>query len=229
MLTMTSSSFSSFIFTVGDFSNNMPNPFDPSPRKSPQTQNRELPRSSPQSSHAKSRSVDAAIDAFKGFNISERHGPSTDRPLPQLFSIGSRSSLSPFQSPNVSRASSEDPFAGQEDLQLDEALVYDPSTEAVPDHIYFSAYIQNALKKAKILASEVASTLEDYADADSSQVDRLTETAKRCAQEGGDSSKSVAILGDSGTGKSSLINSLLSCPGLAYAVSDPRLIFRIIV
>ena len=145
-----------------------------------------------------------------------------------------RPRLSSSQSLEVPELDTEYQSSEQGSSSEDDEIRYDPSDEARPDHRFFSLGFQNLFADGKDLASSIKHTLEDYAYLESSHVARLQEEAGRISRAGAGARRSVAILGDSGTGKlanlfatlakqwpgkSSLINSLLNCPGLAIAVS----------
>ena len=70
----------------------------------------------------------------------------------------------------------------------------------MPSHKYFFQDFQSWLEKGKSLASDVAREVEVYEELDINQVARLRTTAKQLATLGTGVTRSVAILGDSGTG-----------------------------
>lgn len=88
-------------------------------------------------------------------------------------------------------------------------------SEPLPRHRFFEEAYQELLRKGKKLAEDCASGLQECAEVDPVRAGRLVERAQALAKPDLLDTRTIAILGDSGEGKSSLINSLLNCPGLS--------------
>ncbi|PCD21564.1 hypothetical protein FGRA07_11678 [Fusarium graminearum] len=83
---------------------------------------------------------------------------------------------------------------------------YDARAESAPPHALFTATFQDVLKQA----SDIAQKADE-----GSEIDKFLGDAKRLQRFQGTDTRTIAVLGDSGEGKSSLINSLLHFPGVA--------------
>ena len=70
----------------------------------------------------------------------------------------------------------------------------------MPSHKYYFPQFQRWLDRAKVLASDIALELEKHENLDINQAARLRTNAKQLATLGAGVTRSVAILGDSGTG-----------------------------
>ncbi|KAH6623816.1 hypothetical protein F5144DRAFT_584407 [Chaetomium tenue] len=94
---------------------------------------------------------------------------------------------------------------------------YDVRSEVAPAHEFFTAQFQSTLREGLEIAKETLRELKKLdghfpGDAD---LKRLLDDAYRLSAFEGSDTKTIAVLGDSGEGKSSLINSLLDFPGIA--------------
>ncbi|PVH75179.1 hypothetical protein DL98DRAFT_658308 [Cadophora sp. DSE1049] len=94
---------------------------------------------------------------------------------------------------------------------------YDVNNEAVPNAPYFNADFQRGLRQGKVVAQRISSilgTCELARDRDS-QIYSMIETANELGSFAAPSLCTIGIVGDSGVGKSSLINCLLDEANLA--------------
>ena len=151
----------------------------------------------PQNSFQKSPSLspfsaDVLNNPFASLDISrgERARSSTPSRSSPRIPFG-RSSLSPSRSPATGWSPSL-PRASP---------AYDPAAELMPSHKYFFQDFQSWLGRGKALASDIAREVEVYKELDVDQATRLRTIAKQLATMGTGVTRSVAILGDSGTGK----------------------------
>ncbi|KAK1475314.1 hypothetical protein CABS01_03591, partial [Colletotrichum abscissum] len=98
------------------------------------------------------------------------------------------------------------------------ALVYhDVKDEELPESRFYDPAVQNAIKDAKALMTQLAGVLEDsplHINPDST-IRRLYGQALDLSQFEGPSTRTVGFVGDSGVGKSSVLNSLLDQKNLA--------------
>ncbi|CAJ0551485.1 Ff.00g114150.m01.CDS01 [Fusarium sp. VM40] len=96
---------------------------------------------------------------------------------------------------------------------------YDDRAEAAPPHALFMATFQDALKLGSDIAQKAVRSIEKVQAGASgeidSEIDKLLGDAKSLQRFHGTDTRTIAVLGDSGEGKSSLINSLLHFPGVA--------------
>ncbi|KAH7029847.1 uncharacterized protein B0I36DRAFT_326419 [Microdochium trichocladiopsis] len=94
--------------------------------------------------------------------------------------------------------------------------------EQVPGDRFNNATFQQALREAKGLATDIHRVLgsSDLHLEPSSAMRRLHETASELARFHPPSTRIVGFVGDSGAGKSSLLNSLLDIPGLARTSNE---------
>ncbi|KAL5315379.1 hypothetical protein ACEPPN_016246 [Leptodophora sp. 'Broadleaf-Isolate-01'] len=88
---------------------------------------------------------------------------------------------------------------------------YDVHDEPAPDTPYFNIEFQRGLRQAKVIAEQIADILEtcELARDRDSQIYRMIQTANKIRRFVAPSICTIGIVGDSGVGKSSLINSLL--------------------
>ncbi|CAK7222837.1 hypothetical protein SBRCBS47491_004998 [Sporothrix bragantina] len=94
---------------------------------------------------------------------------------------------------------------------------YDPRDEASPPSAFFTPAVQDAVQNGMRLASEaVVAVRSTGAAALDEDLQRLLGDAERLQTFSGKDTRTIAVLGDSGEGKSSLINSLLHVPDLAF-------------
>ncbi|MBE3046254.1 hypothetical protein IMZ48_27700 [Candidatus Bathyarchaeota archaeon] len=121
---------------------------------------------------------------------------------------------------------------------VDEPEPYDINSEQMPPHPFFSTEFQAKLREGGIIAERAVAVIGRMTDVvgHDETLDRLMEDSQRLTSFRATETKTVAILGDSGEGKSShrnalwvtradllpgkssLINSLLGVPGLAKTV-----------
>ncbi|KAK0375078.1 hypothetical protein CLIM01_07570 [Colletotrichum limetticola] len=98
------------------------------------------------------------------------------------------------------------------------ALVYhDVKDEELPESRFYDPAVQNAIKDAKALMTQLAGVLEDsplHINPDST-IRRLYGQALDLSHFEGPSTRTVGFVGDSGVGKSSVLNSLLDQKNLA--------------
>ncbi|KAJ9136605.1 Ras GTPase family protein [Pleurostoma richardsiae] len=101
-------------------------------------------------------------------------------------------------------------------MQPDAVPPYDLRDEETPQHRFFSPEFQSALQKGLGIAKDTVEAIEklDGLVTDST-LSKFLQTAKRLRVFHGSDTRTIAVLGDSGEGKSSLINSLLHFPGVA--------------
>jgi len=99
--------------------------------------------------------------------------------------------------------------------------IYNANDEAPPDEPYFNPEFQSALHNGKLVAQRIASEFEkcELARDHESHVSSIILAANELRKFDAPSVCTIGIVGDSGVGKSSLINSLLDSTGLARTVS----------
>ena len=96
---------------------------------------------------------------------------------------------------------------------------YNVLEELEPDATFFSRDFQDHLKHGLEIAGKAATSLDKCQRGEVHQPDlkRLLEDANKIKSFRTSKTRTIAILGDSGEGKSSLVNSLLHCPDIAKA------------
>ena len=96
---------------------------------------------------------------------------------------------------------------------------YDIVHEAVPDATFFKHGFQTLADLGREIACEATTCLDQYQQRQAPQpeFDRLFRDAKKTNSFKGSGTRTIAVLGDSGEGKSSLVNSLLHFPSIAKA------------
>ncbi|KAF4335290.1 hypothetical protein FBEOM_10865 [Fusarium beomiforme] len=116
-----------------------------------------------------------------------------------------------------SRTQLETPDSNLEPPAL--VVPYDTRTESASPHALFTSAFQGALKQGPVIAQKAVKAIEKMQAGDpsilDSDVSRFLDDAKDLQQFQGNDTRTIAVLGDSGEGKSSLINSLLHFPGVA--------------
>ncbi|RYP61155.1 hypothetical protein DL769_007837 [Monosporascus sp. CRB-8-3] len=94
---------------------------------------------------------------------------------------------------------------------------YNVRDEQVPNHPFFTSSFQTALKDGLDIAKGITNMIQSIPDSieRGPEIHRLLEDAKVLSSFVGSDTRTIAVLGDSGQGKSSLINSLLHFPDIA--------------
>ncbi|RYP44610.1 hypothetical protein DL768_008931 [Monosporascus sp. mg162] len=94
---------------------------------------------------------------------------------------------------------------------------YNVRDEQPPTHPFFTSSFQTALKEGLDIAKGIANMIQSIPDSieRGPEIHRLLEDAKILSSFNGSDTRTIAVLGDSGQGKSSLINSLLHFPDIA--------------
>jgi hypothetical protein len=91
---------------------------------------------------------------------------------------------------------------------------YDARAEAAPPHALFTATFQVALKQGSDIAQKAVRAIEKIQAGTSvevdSEVDKFLGDAKSLQRFQGTDTRTIAVLGDSGEGKKSLINTVCS-------------------
>ncbi|KID65368.1 Dynamin, GTPase domain protein, partial [Metarhizium hybridum] len=94
-------------------------------------------------------------------------------------------------------------------------VAYDVLNEETPCHPFFSNTFQATLQKGLRIAKAATDVLKSVRSVQGSGLDSLLKEGEDLCAFHGTNTRTIAILGDSGQGKSSLINSLLHFPRLA--------------
>ncbi|OBT85494.1 hypothetical protein VE02_07345 [Pseudogymnoascus sp. 03VT05] len=94
---------------------------------------------------------------------------------------------------------------------------YDVETEAPPPERFYSLNFQNTIQSGTNISNQLAEALEkaQLSPVDGDNLPRLISDAKTLRKFEASDTRTIAILGDSGEGKSSLINSLLNISDIA--------------
>ncbi|KAN0095627.1 hypothetical protein V8E51_016338 [Hyaloscypha variabilis] len=94
---------------------------------------------------------------------------------------------------------------------------YDVQDEEAPLEPFFTSSFQTALKNGLGIASKLDNAIEKLVGSSepSSDLERLLKDARRLGTFQSSDTRTIAVLGDSGEGKSSLINALLHFPEIA--------------
>ncbi|KAI6873496.1 hypothetical protein KC323_g1160 [Hortaea werneckii] len=95
---------------------------------------------------------------------------------------------------------------------------YSDSREQLPSHPAFSSEVKSLEQEALKTVLGLQDILDDHAK-DSKNLQNMVQSAKNAVEQSASPKKILGFLGDTGTGKSSTINSLTSIPGLAVAVA----------
>ncbi|OBT81787.1 hypothetical protein VE02_09856 [Pseudogymnoascus sp. 03VT05] len=154
---------------------------------------------------------------LNGNSSSAECGPSTPpRRRTSLFSqiseLGTSPSLYPHQrSVSVSSSISDVSYYNNP------ASPYDVGSEEPPLEPFFASPFQTALQKGLDIAKDVADAMETAGQSlvAGGDLQRLINDAKELSTFKSSETRTIAVLGDSGEGKSSLINSLLHFPDIA--------------
>ncbi|OBT96981.1 hypothetical protein VE01_05489 [Pseudogymnoascus verrucosus] len=154
---------------------------------------------------------------LNGDSASAECGPSTPpRRRTSLFSqmseLGTSPSLYPHQrSVSVSSSISDVSYYN------DPTSPYDVGSEEPPLEPFFASPFQTALQKGLDIAKDAADAMETAGQSlvAGGDLQRLINDAKELSTFKSSETRTIAVLGDSGEGKSSLINSLLHFPNIA--------------
>ncbi|CAG9951905.1 unnamed protein product [Clonostachys rosea f. rosea IK726] len=93
---------------------------------------------------------------------------------------------------------------------------YDVHSESTPSHPFFGELFQSQIQAGRVISQQIAELFEDSSFwSEHSSVTKLVDDARRLSAFHVSDTRTIAVMGDSGEGKSSLINSLLHCPGIA--------------
>ncbi|RMY73457.1 hypothetical protein D0863_03873 [Hortaea werneckii] len=107
-------------------------------------------------------------------------------------------------------------------------ISYSDWREQLPSHPAFSSNVESMEQAALKTVLRLQAILGRHA-VDSKNLQDLIESAASAVQESALPKKIVGLLGDTGTGKSSTINSLTNIPGLAVAVASGESCTKVIV
>ncbi|KAL8365133.1 hypothetical protein RB595_004106 [Gaeumannomyces hyphopodioides] len=135
--------------------------------------------------------------------------------LNNLASNVSHLSLSPQHHPLSPSPANSLPSSAS---PLPDPVPYDIRDEGAPLHQFFDPSFQNALRGAVDIAKELVNLIGDLRGTEPpyyNALTRLLKDARRLGDFTGSETRTIAVLGDSGQGKSSLINSLLHYPDVA--------------
>ncbi|KAH6700598.1 hypothetical protein BKA61DRAFT_705543 [Leptodontidium sp. MPI-SDFR-AT-0119] len=99
----------------------------------------------------------------------------------------------------------------------DNTIPYDVRDEEAPQEPFFTSAFQTALQNGLGIANKVVTAIEKVIGSSepSSDLGRLFKDARRLGTFRSSDTRTIAVLGDSGEGKSSLINALLHVPEIA--------------
>ena len=144
-------------------------------------------------------------------------------PSPVLFNAApSEVVTAPAEAPilNVDAAPAATPPTSEGDLIPafgSGPVPYSVDDEPMPTHQLFDRPFQRLLQRGKEVAKNISSALNTYDVGSTARPDlqNLLQTSRKCVDFSATDTRTIAVLGDSGEGKSSLINSLLHCPGIA--------------
>ncbi|KAF4472847.1 hypothetical protein FALBO_253 [Fusarium albosuccineum] len=96
---------------------------------------------------------------------------------------------------------------------------YDARDEPAPRHALFTSVFQDALEQGPEIAKKAAVAIEKMSagglEGTDSEIEKFLNDTRDLQRFQGTDARTIAVLGDSGEGKSSLINSLLHYPGVA--------------
>ncbi|QKD53759.2 uncharacterized protein FOBCDRAFT_260326 [Fusarium oxysporum Fo47] len=150
------------------------------------------------------------------FSFNSLSSPASDRrqrSLSFVSSAVSTPSRTQLETPDSSYMASQNP----EPPAL--VIPYDTRTELAFSHALFTSVFQDALKEGPNIAQKAVKAIEKMQAGNpgilDSDVSKFLDDAKDLQQFQGSDTRTIAVLGDSGEGKSSLINSLLHFPGVA--------------
>ncbi len=142
-------------------------------------------------------------------------------PLAGLAHVSPSLPLASGPTPATKRRASSAPAQPLGTDNLSKLDIYNANDETPPEEPYFNPEFQSALQNGKLVAQRIASEFEkcELARDHDSHVASIILTANELRKFDAPSVCTIGIVGDSGVGKSSLINSLLDSTGLARTVS----------
>ncbi|KFY49525.1 hypothetical protein V496_09946 [Pseudogymnoascus sp. VKM F-4515 (FW-2607)] len=154
---------------------------------------------------------------LNGSLASAKDGPSTPPParttfFSQMSELGSSPSLYPHnRSVSVTSSISDISYFS------DPISPYDVGSEEPPLEPFFASSFQTQLQRGLDIAKDAADAMETARQSleEKADLQRLINDAKELSTFKGSETRTIAVLGDSGEGKSSLINSLLHFPDIA--------------
>jgi hypothetical protein len=129
-------------------------------------------------------------------------------------------STTPYRTPSPSPAILGQPL----NQTTEESPVQDPSST----HPYFTPASQALLQKARAQALAISSKLRELQHLDNEHIGQLITRANALHTETPDKFHTIAVLGDSGHGKSTLINSLLDAVGLCETGAEGRAVTSVV-
>ncbi|KFY95308.1 hypothetical protein V500_02839 [Pseudogymnoascus sp. VKM F-4518 (FW-2643)] len=154
---------------------------------------------------------------LNGNLASAKDGPSTPPPartplFSQMSELGSSPSLYPHNR-SVSVTSSISDIS----YYSDPTSPYDVGSEEPPLEPFFASSFQTQLQRGLDIAKDAADAMETARQSlvEEADLQRLINDAKGLSTFKSSDTRTIAVLGDSGEGKSSLINSLLHFPDIA--------------
>lgn len=147
------------------------------------------------------RPVTNPFSALSPIPTGTRDGPSLSSEMGSL-SLGSSAQTSGLASVGVSQTPTP----------------YNILDELPPAHEFFSSTVQEALRNARQIVGQIQQSLDEASQEfpQDTELTDLSSAASLTSVQQSSRARTVAILGDSGQGKSSLINSLLHLPGIAH-------------
>ncbi|RYP86399.1 hypothetical protein DL770_004904 [Monosporascus sp. CRB-9-2] len=151
-------------------------------------------------------------------SVHQRHAESLHPPTADCGSpMPSGTPLSPPQAEFSRLTLTESPSTPPAGSLAVEVASYNVRDEQPPTHPFFTRSFQTALKDGLDIAKGIANMIQSIPDSieRGPEIQRLLEDAKILSSFIGSDTRTIAVLGDSGQGKSSLINSLLHFPDIA--------------
>ncbi|KFY06936.1 hypothetical protein V492_07602 [Pseudogymnoascus sp. VKM F-4246] len=154
---------------------------------------------------------------LNGSSASADYGSSaTPQRRTSLFSQMSELGTSPFLHPHQ-RSISASSSISDISYYNDPTSPYDVGSEEPPLEPFFASPFQTALQKGLDIAKDAADAMERAGNpvVAGGDLQRLINNATELSTFESSETRTIAVLGDSGEGKSSLINSLLHFPGIS--------------
>ncbi|KAH7316951.1 hypothetical protein B0I35DRAFT_434291 [Stachybotrys elegans] len=210
-------SASPFIFRGLHNATPLPSPL-PSREPSPQ------PSTSIERSHLTSASIppktlSGPSSIYTSAALLHPSSPLSPTPTPRARALSTVSSQvsTPEKAIQSPSATSTDAPLGEQPLAS--VTPYDAKEELAPAHALFTTAFQDALKNGSSIANDTVIAIEKLAAGgwagSTADVKKYLTDAKSFTAFRSTDTRTIAVLGDSGEGKSSLINSLLHIPGVA--------------